>query len=74
MSENTTYTIGILLFLILIVILFYACTLVSRIGYDNETKRRDQIQLQSQKLLALMAEAVGVDAEKIEACLYKKKL
>ena len=74
MPLSIVYTIEILLFLAIVVILFYACVLVTRIGYENETKRRDQIQLQTQNLLALMAKAMGVDDDKIEECIYKKKL
>lgn len=74
MKLLTVFTIEAYLYAALIGLLVWVFILLHIISAANETKRRDQIQLQNQKLLALMAKAMGVDAEKIEECLHKKKL
>lgn len=74
MSILTTFTIGAYLYAGLIGLPIWVFILMHIISAGNETKRRDHIQLQNQKLLALMAKAMGVDDDKIEECIYKKKL
>ena len=67
LSEQNILLIGLLALVIWIVML---SIIISR---ANETKRRDEIQLQNQHLLGLMAEKLGVDIEKINNTLYKNK-
>ena len=74
MSVLNTFTIEAYLYAGLIGLLIWVFILLHKISAANETKRRDQIQLQNQKLLALMAKAMGVNADEIEEHIYKKKL
>ena len=56
---QTLFLLGLLIGLLQALLLLWI------IRSANETKRRDDIQLQNQKLLALLAEQMGVDVNKI---------
>ena len=57
------------LFIGLIVLLIYLVILYVIIRSANDTSKRDKIQKQNQKLLALIAEKLGVDVERIKKVL-----
>ena len=56
-------------FIVIIALLLWALILIWVISSANETKRRDKIQLQNQRLLALMAEKLGVDITQINSAI-----
>ena len=61
--------ISTFVFIVIIAVLLWALILIWVISSANEAKRRDKIQLQYQKLLALMAEKPAVDIIQINAAI-----
>ena len=61
--------ISTFVFVVIIAVLLWALILIWVISSANEAKRRDKIQLQYQKLLALMAEKPAVDIIQINAAI-----
>ena len=57
------------LFIVIIALLLWALILIWVISSANETKRRDKIKLQNQKLLALIAEKLGIDITQINSAI-----
>lgn len=57
------------LFLTIIAMIVWCCIIYFLIRAANDTAKRDKIQLQNQKLLALIAEKNGVDSERIVSVL-----
>ena len=53
----------------LVGLVIYLVILYSVIRSANDTTQRDKIQLQNQKILALIAEKIGVDVAKLNNIL-----